>query len=140
MHTDLVGAAGFDADFAITLAAQAFQHLEMAERRLSSRVYLDMALAALAQANVQGRIHRHQAVRHASAQQRQVALGDAGAVVFAQQRLQFAQGRTLLGHDQQPGGVAIEPVHQFQRLLRPQRPQGFDRAEGNPAATVAGHP
>ncbi len=60
-------------------------------------------------------------------------------MVFAQQRLQFGQRRALLGHDQQPRGVAIQPVDQLQPLVRAQRAHGLDRAMADAAAAMAGH-
>ena len=54
--------------------------------------------------------------------------------------MQTAQGAVLLGEQQEPAGVAIEPVHQLQVVLRPQRAQRFDRTEGHAAAAVRGQP
>ena len=74
-------------------------------------------------------------------EQRQVALADATAgPALAHQRLQLGQGRTLLGHHQHPGGIPVQPVGQLQGMPRTQRTQGLDGAEGDAAATVAGHP
>ncbi len=143
MHADLVGAAGFDADFAIGMPAAPLQHAEVAQRRLAIAMHLHVPFPALAQADVQRRIHAHHAVGHAPHQQRQVPLLDPPRALFAvlaQQRLQFRQRRTLLGHHQQAGGVAIQPVDQFQGLVRPQRAHGFDGAMADAAAAMAGHP
>ncbi len=140
VYADLVGTAGFDPHLAVRMPTPAFQNLEVTDRLLADRVHLYVALAALAQAHVQRRVHRHGAVRHAPHQQGQVALADARAVVFTQQRLQFAQRRALLGHHQQARGVPVQPVHQFQRLARAQRAQRLDRAEADPAAPVTGDP
>ncbi|KAG0930505.1 hypothetical protein G6F31_017016 [Rhizopus arrhizus] len=139
MHADLVGAAGLDADLAVRMPSATLQHAEVADRFLADRVDLHMALAALAQAHVQRRIDRHHAVGHAPGQQGQVALADAGAVVFTQQRLQLAQRRARLGPAQQARGVALQPVAPLQGLPRAQRTQGLDGAETDAAATVAGH-
>ncbi len=110
MHADLVGPAGFDPHFAVRMAALALEHLEVADRLLADRIDLHVALATLAQAHVQRGVHGHGAIGHAAGQQRQVALADAGAVVFTQQRLQLAQGRALLGHDQQAGGIPVQAM------------------------------
>ncbi len=139
MHADLVGPAGFDPHFAVRMAALALEHLEVADRLLADRIDLHVALATLAQAHVQRGVHGHRAIGHAAGQQRQVALADAGAVVFSQQRLQLAQGRALLGHDQQAGGIPVQAMDQLQGLARPQCAQGFDGAETDAAAAVTGH-
>src|SRR3546814_10611198 len=47
------------------------------------------------------------------------SLGD--AAVLAHQRLHLGQGRALLGHDQQAGGVAVEAMDQFERGVGAQR-------------------
>ncbi len=88
---------------------------------------------------MQRRVHRHHAIGHAPGQQGQVALADASAMVFTQQGLQFTQRRALLGHDQQAGGVAIQPMDQLQGLPRAQRTQGLDRPEADAAAAMTGH-
>ena len=142
VDADLVGAPGLDPHLAIGMPAPPLQHAEVAQGGLAGRVDLDVALAALAQAHVQRRIDAHHPVGHAPDQQRQVALGDAPGLdrgVFAQQRLEFAQRRALLGDDHQPGGVAVEPVDELELMARPQRPQGLDDPEADPAAAVAGH-
>ncbi|KAG1534097.1 hypothetical protein G6F50_015655 [Rhizopus delemar] len=120
-------------------ADPARQHERRQEAQAEHADQAIVVLAALAQAHVQRRIDRHHAVGHAPGQQGQVALADAGAVVFTQQRLQLAQRRALLGHDQQARCVAIQPVDQLQGLPRAQRTQGLDGAETDAAATVAGH-
>ena len=142
VHADLVGAPGFDAHLAIGMPAAAFQHPVAAQRGLALGIDLDVALAALAQAHVQRGVHAHHPVGHAPGQQGQVSLFDALGLdrrVLAQQGLQLAQGRALLRDHHQPGGVAVEPVHQLQLLAGPQGAQGLDHAEVHPAAAVAGH-
>ena len=120
VDADLVGTARFDPHLAIRLPAAALQQLEMAKRRLAGRAAgandLDMAFATLAQANVQRRVHAHHPIGHPPGQQRQVALAEAGAAAaaLAHQHLHFGEGRALLGDDQQPGGIPVQPVHQLQ--------------------------
>ena len=94
MHADLVGAPGLDAYLAVGMPAATLQQPEVAQRRLADRIDLHMPLAALAQADVQRRIHTHHPVGHPPYQQREVALGDAAPVhpvVFAHQGLQLGQ-------------------------------------------------
>ena len=58
-------------------------------------------------------------------------------LAFAQHAVQFDQGAALLRDDQQAGGVAVEPMRQFQQLgLRARRAQRFDDAEADAAAAV----
>ena len=64
MHTDLVGAPGLDAYLAVGMPAATLQQPEVAQRRLADRIDLHMPLAALAQADVQRRIHTHHPVGH----------------------------------------------------------------------------
>ena len=74
-------------------------------------------------------------------QQGQVALVRCFLVfAFAHQGLQFEQGRALLGDDQHAGGIAIEPMHQFQRFAGPQGAQALDHAKADAAAAVAAMP
>ena len=137
MDADLVGTAGRNAHLAIGLPAPALQYLEVAQRGFAGGMHLHMPLAALAQTDKQRRVDRHHPVGHAPGQQRQVTLGD--ATVLAHQRLHFSQRRTFLGDDQQARSVAVQPVHQFQRVPGPRGAQGLDRAKGNAAAAMAGH-
>ena len=143
VHADLVSAAGLDADLAVGMPAPSLQHAEVAERGLAIAMHLHVPLPTLAQADVQRRIHTHHAIGHAPDQQGEVTLLDPARALFAvlaQQRLQFRQRRALLGHHQQAGGVAVQPVDQFQGLVWPQRAHGLDGAVADAAAAMAGHP
>jgi hypothetical protein len=54
--------------------------------------------------------------------------------------VQVDQRRALLGQHQDAGGLAIEPVHQFQELgLGPGPAQLLDHTEGHARAAVHGH-
>src|SRR3546814_18946596 len=77
VHADLVGAAGLDAHLAVRMPAAPLQRTEMAQRRLAAIVDLHVALAALAQANVQRRVDAPHSVGNSPGQQREGALAQA---------------------------------------------------------------
>ena len=60
-------------------------------------------------------------------------------LLVADRRLQAGQARPASWQDQHAAGVAIQPMHQLQVLVRPRRAHQLDRAVADAAAAVAGH-
>ena len=57
---------------------------------------------------------------------------------FAKECVRTHEGRALARDEQASARVAIEPVHELERLVRPQCPQRLDDAEGEPGSAVDG--
>ena len=129
------GAAGFDADFAITLAT----------RRSSTRKWLIEGLLAGLTCTWRSPPWRRPTCSGASTLMTPSACGrpaapdsafDAGSMIFAQQSLQFGQG-ALLASTIRPD-VSRSSRCTNSRLSRGRSAQGFDDPERDAAAAVAG--
>ena len=87
---------------------------------------------------LQRRLDRAFRVAPVAAPQRKVNLLP---MPFAKLLVQRHQRRALFGEHQHAGGIAVEPVHQFEKFcVRPCRAQLFNRAEANAAATMHRQP
>jgi hypothetical protein len=137
MHADLVGAAGAQGGLHQPPLGVALDFLEEGQRRLAVRGGRDHPLAALQYRFAQRHVHAEARLGRMTHHQTQVLLGD---LAGPDRRLQPGQPGTALGQHQDAAGVTVQPMHQFQRLARPCRPQQLDRPVAHAAAAMAGEP
>ena len=117
MHADLVRAAGAQLHLEQRRKpAEELHDTEVADRRLAACVDFHRTLATDAQVRAQRRIDTLCAEFPLAADEHEIAFVEG---VLAQQRMQRAQRRTLARHQQAATGVAVEAMHQLQRLFRP---------------------
>ena len=142
MDADLVGAAGDQAGL------DQFQNpawprigpqaAEAGSGRLPlGTVDADHPLPALEGVFAQGGIHRQLGPRQWAGEEGQIALVDG---LIADQPVQVAQGTGSFGQEQAAGGVAVEPVDQFQLHAGAKLTHGLDQPEAETAAAVDRQP
>ncbi len=137
MHADLVRAPGAQLGVDQTVTAKTLLERDDGVRRLPVRVHLDAALAGLRGPFGQGQLDVLAIVHPVALDQRVVMLV---APALAQHGVQGQQRAALLGDHQQPGRLAVQPVHQFQELcVGTGRAQLLDYAERHAAAPVDRH-
>jgi len=141
---------GVDADLVRATREQAYfqKRCEIAEelhrakltgRFLAAGVNFHGALAADAGVCPEWRLDALPAQLPLAPHQHEVTLVEALALagrVLAQQRVQAAQCGTTSRDQQTATGIPIEPMHQFQRLIRSCRAKRLDHSSGYAAAAV----
>ncbi len=137
VNADLVGATGLQFGLQQRVAAEALLHVEdRVGGHAGLRVDRHASLAVAGQVLGQRRLHVLAIVLPVADDQRQIALVD---LSLAQHLVQPHQRAPGLGEQQDAGGLAVEPVRQFEeRLMWPRRAHLLDQTERHPAAAMRG--
>ena len=139
VNADLMRAAGLQLRLDPRVLRPAFDQIEHRMRRQTVFLHAHAALAVRGHVLVQRLLHRTAAApvaRPVAVHDRVVALVD---VVLANLLVQVDERGALLGEHQHAGGLAVQPMHQFQEFrVRPRVAQLLDHAERHAAAAVHG--
>src|SRR5882672_1176778 len=136
VNPDLVRASGLDLDLEQGRSrAKELCRLEYAHGLLATGCGPHMALAAAAMLGLQRYVDALFTELPVASNQGEIALLH-GAV--ADQRMQLAERLAIARDQQAAAGVAVQPMHEFQRFARPLGPQRLDDAKAQAAAAMDG--
>ncbi len=136
VHADLVRASGADRNVHERRGLAVVRDgREYGDRDLAGAMHAYVALAALPRIGQHRRVYGLATEPPAPREQGRIVLVDRAV---AQQRVRRTERGARARHEQAAARVAIEPVHQLERLLGSQGAQSLDGAEGKPGPAVHG--